>query len=195
MAVASSFAVNMKPPSPLIDDHRHVAAAHAGRRARWQSPSRDCPGSRATGTCAACRPGKARRAAKPIWVTSSTKMPSSGSSARIASRKATLRRELWSSRSRQRACRSRISAVRERRLALCAGSASISRRRIGAASPTSATAGACSRPAPPDRSRRGSPRRRRRCPIARCWHQHARADREHHVGLRPELVRRAAASR
>ena len=36
--------------------------ARAARRARWQSPSRDCPDSRARGTCAACRP--ARRGAR-----------------------------------------------------------------------------------------------------------------------------------
>ena len=139
MAVASSFEVKRKPPSPRDRQHRHVARARAARRARSQTPSRDCPDSPATETSAACRPEAGAERQNRVWVTSSTKMPSSGSSARIASRKPICGASL-SRRRRISACRACISSRREG--ARWPESASIRRRRIGAASPMRAAAGA-----------------------------------------------------
>ncbi len=125
--------------------HRHVAAARAARRARWQSPSRDCPDSRARGTCAACRPG--RRGGRQSRSASPRRRRCRPPAVRRGSRRGR--------RAAARSCCRRCAPFRlallhlglgaRRACGLCAGSASSSRRRIGLASPISATAGLCSR--------------------------------------------------
>ena len=138
------FVAGVQEAAVAVDrEHRHVAAARAARRARWHSPSRDCPDSRARETCAACRPG--RRGAR---------QSRSASPRRRRCRPPAIRR--GSRRGRRAAARAWRGAARNLRLALlhlvaargaardCVSrSASISRRRIGAASPISATVGLC----------------------------------------------------
>ena len=168
-------------------------AARPARRARWRSPSRDCPDSRARGTCAACRPGNARRAAKPTCVTSSTKMPSSGSSARMASRKASCGASFAEPLAplRPGAPPSRRCA---RRAWHCApAGTSISRRRIGLASPISAAAGLRRRPGSSGIGVDADDLEALVDAPLPELDQHAGADAQHHVGLAPTARGRAAA--
>ena len=114
-------------------------------------------------------------------------MPSSGSSARMTSRKASCGASLLR-RARSLAWRSRISSRRDARRELYFASASISRRRIGAASPISATFGL--------RMRAGSSRvgidahDLQILVDAPCRerHQQPGADRQHRVGLAPQFA-------
>ena len=168
--------------------HRHVAAARPARRARWRSPSRDCPGSRARGTCAACRPetraARQSRSASPRRRRCRPRAARRGSPSRKASCGASLRQPLapcWPGAPASRRC--------ARRAAYCApaaprAAAAGSARRRRPARPPACAGGR----APPDRRRRGRSSRSLSMPHCRSWIEHARADAEHHVGLAPQLA-------
>ena len=143
-AVAISLAVNMKPPSPEIDTHRHVAPRILRAERGGEAPAEIVLiAGREERARLVDRKREAGGEADLRHLVDENAVLGQFGADRVE--KGDLRRELGEALARSFACRSSISAWRDARLALCAGSASSRLRRIGAASPISATAGLCRR--------------------------------------------------
>ena len=187
IAVAISVAVNMKPPSPEIattgTSRPRVLRAERGGKTPAEIV---LIARRDVGARLVDREGEARGKADLGDLVDENAVLRQFGADRVE--EGDLRREFWRGACATPPGAPRISAVREARLALCAGSSSSRRCRIGAASPVSATAGLCSRSCSSgSASTRTIVELAVDAPLPELDEQ-ARADREHHVGLAPQIA-------